>query len=672
MKYLSLLILLGVLPGIAVEAQTTLTYPDLVQRLTNLQHLAKVPPPGETTRQWSSYDRHSYYDTATGKYVDWDANDDGTGIIRMEGTNAVLAEMKGPGCIYRIWSAAPKDGHVKIYLDDASTPVVDLPFQDYFDGKHKPFTRPALVNIVSDGCNNYTPIPYQKSCKIIADPGWGLYYHFDYTTFPEGTQVPTFSRQLSATDDDALDRANRILSHCGPRAMGASDEENDLDGTLRANGGTLRKTLKGPAAIVGIRVRLDLPPSPADRDVLRQITLQVRWDGEPSPSVWAPFGDFFGTAPGANPYRSLPCGLTKDGVCYANWYMPFAKNAEIIVKNEGPQSHHLKLEIISAPLHGDVSKFARFHAKWHRDAFLPARPDRAIDWTLLKTRGVGRFVGVELHIWNPRGGWWGEGDEKYFVDGEKFPSTYGTGSEDYFGYAWGDPALFQNAFHDQTYNSGDNRGHISVNRWLIADQVPFQKSFEGDIEKYFSNSRPTLYDCMVYWYLKPGGDDPYTPVPSAQRLSYYVQPPTPKVPGATEGEKMKVLSRTGGDPHVQDMSGFGDKWSNDAQLWWTGAHPGNRLELALPVAKSGDYRLVTQLTKARDYGVVQLALDGKMLGGSLDLYNPSVIPSGQLDLGTYDLSAGKHTLTVKIIGANENAVKSYMFGLDYVRLIPVK
>ena len=66
---------------------------------------------------------------------------------------------------------------------------------------------------------------------------------------------------------------------------------------------------------------------------------------------------------------------------------------------------------------------------------------------MLQTEGRGRFCGVMLHVWNPRGGWWGEGDEKFFVDGEKFPSTFGTGSEDYFGYAWCDPHLFQRAYH---------------------------------------------------------------------------------------------------------------------------------------------------------------------------------------------------------------------------------
>jgi hypothetical protein len=152
---------------------SVLSYVDLVKRLTDLEHLATLPQLGEKTAQWSSYDRASKYDEQTGKYLRWDANGDGNGIIRKEDGKLVLAEMDGPGCIWRIWSAAPKEGHVRIYLDGADEPAVDLPFAGYFDRKNAPFTRTALVHTVAQGCNNYTPIPYQKSCKIVADEGWG-------------------------------------------------------------------------------------------------------------------------------------------------------------------------------------------------------------------------------------------------------------------------------------------------------------------------------------------------------------------------------------------------------------------------------------------------------------------------------------------------------------------
>jgi hypothetical protein len=654
------------------SAQQTLSYIDLVQRLTDLEHLATLPAPGERTEQWSSYDRASKFDETTGKYVAWDANGDGDGIIRKEGEQLVFAEMDGPGVIWRVWSAAPKAGHVRIYLDSASEPTVDLPFSGYFDRKNAPFTRSALVHTVALGCNNYTPIPYQKSCKIVADKNWGAYFQFVYTTFPKGTEVPTFKRELSPEENAALDAADRILSHCGPRDTSKGYAKSGGDGLLGASGGSTTDKLDGPGAINMIRVKLDLPVSPADRDVLRELVLQIKWDGESRPSVWTPLGDFFGTAPGANAYRSFPCGLTEDGWFYANWFMPFAKSAEVKFVNDGKQDRKVQLEVYTAPLKGDAAKLGRFHAKWHRDALLPAEKERWIDWPMLMTTGRGRFAGVMLHVWNPRGGWWGEGDEKFFVDGEKFPSTIGTGSEDYFGYAWCNPSLFQNAYHNQTHNDGNNKGHVSVNRWHITDQIPFHGFFEADIEKYYPNTRPTLYASTVFWYLEPGGNDPYAPVPLNERTGYYVQPVTQKKPGVIEGESLKVLSKTAGNPHEQDMTGFGTQWSNDAHLWWIEAKPGDKLELALPVAKAGKYQLLAQLTKAVDCGIVQLSLDGQKLGAPIDLFNNSVIATGELDFGTHELTAGEHKLAIVITGANEKAVKAYMFGLDYVKLMEVK
>src|SRR5512142_429179 len=95
-----------------IYSAENLTYLDLIKRITDLERLAILPAPGEKCAQWSSYDRKSRYDEATGKYVGWDANGDGNGIIRKEGGQLVFAEMEGPGCIWRIWSAAPGDGHV--------------------------------------------------------------------------------------------------------------------------------------------------------------------------------------------------------------------------------------------------------------------------------------------------------------------------------------------------------------------------------------------------------------------------------------------------------------------------------------------------------------------------------------------------------------------------------
>jgi hypothetical protein len=650
------------------HAQQTLTYVDLVKRMTDLERLAVLPVAGEKCAQWSSYDRASKYDEAAGKYVNWGANGDGNGIIRKEGNQVVMAEMEGPGCIWRIWSAKAEKGHVKIYLDGQQQPTIDLPFIEYFDGKHAPLNYPMLSYQMKDqgsqGENLYLPIPYQKSCKIVADPGWGAYYHFVYTTYPQGTKLPTFTGKLSPEEAAALQQVNDFFKEkLGTDPAGKRDGEETAEHSVRlAAGQTVALELKGPRAITAIKGKMQFKDRADQVAALRRLTLKITFDGQQKPAVWCPVGDFFGTAPGVNLYKSLVTGMTEEGA-YAYWYMPFSRSAVLELTNDDTVEREASVEIVSAPLRRPFEGLGHFHCKWHRDVF-PLPPDRNPDWVMLKTEGRGRFCGVMLHVWNPRGSWWGEGDEKFFVDGEKFPSTIGTGSEDYFGYAWCNPHLFQFPYHCQTMTE-QNKGHQSVLRWHVVDNVPFEKSFEACIEKYYDNKRPTLYACVPAWYLAPDGVDPFEPAPVAQRDGYCVVPP---LKGG-----LKIIGTPKGHVEVQDMAHFGaGKWTNDDQLWWTQAKPGDKLELGWTVEKAGAYDVNVTLTKARDYAIVQFYLDGQKAGEPIDLYNPEVVPTGPISLGNHELSQGEHKLAVEIVGANEQAVKAYMFGLDRILLGPAK
>jgi ABC-type sugar transport system substrate-binding protein len=516
----------GEVLGAAPEpAGKTYTYSDLVNKMIDLEALATPPVDGESLNQWTSYDRASRYDAETGTYIAWNANRDNAGHIRMEGKKMVMAEMDGPGVIWKIWSAQAAEGHVKIYLDGSETPAVDLPFNGYFNGKNEPFTYNSLVfSAAGNGRNSYIPIPYQKSCKIVADEKWGNYYYFIYETFPEGTTVPTFKRQLPGDGKKALETVNTYFaSGMGtyPYAGKTGQQKIRKRVTVKPGKTAVVADVNGSRAITGIKIKPLMKTADNFKKMFRELAIQMTWDDSEQPQVWAPLGDFFGTAPGMNLYKSLPLGMTEEG-CYSYWYMPFASRGVIEIVNDGDTPYPLEVSIMHVPETTDPAELCRFHAKWHRDAFLPENPQRrAIDWTILKTDGRGRFCGTVLHVWNPKGHWWGEGDEKFFVDGEKFPSFFGTGSEDYFGYAWCNPGLFQGAYINQTYNENNNTGHVSVNRWQIQDNVPFHTAFEGAIEKYFPNDRPTLYACVAYWYLKPGGNDPYKPVPVKERTEYY-------------------------------------------------------------------------------------------------------------------------------------------------------
>ena len=128
------------------------------------------------------------------------------------------------------------------------------------------------------------------------------------------------------------------------------------------------------------------------------------------------------------------------------------------------------------------------------------------------------------HIYKPDDGvdpmsspgdyWWGEGDEKFFVDDEKMPSWFGTGSEDYFGYAWSDPRPFQHPYHNQTRADGPgNFGHASVNRFHVLDNIPFTKAFTFDMEFWhWTPNTQVPYAATSYWYARPGATDDFKEV----------------------------------------------------------------------------------------------------------------------------------------------------------------
>ncbi|MFQ3549311.1 MAG: glycoside hydrolase family 172 protein, partial [Armatimonadota bacterium] len=547
------------------------------------------------------------------------------------------------------------------------------PFRKYFINDTFPFNLDQIAYIAALGHNLYLPIPYQKSCKIVADPGWGQYYLINYTTFSKDTEVPTFTNTYTPEERLALRTVDRFFSTnlgkdpAGNR-LGMRLIERQIELLPKEN--ITVADIYGPAGISYISIKLPENKDIIWDDVLREITISIKWDGKTEPSVWSPLGDFFGTAPGINHYRSLPMGMTNNNLFYSYWFMPFDKNALIEIKNEGKSIIPIKVTIGIDNLKKPVEKYARFHAKWYRNLEPAPEPERAIiDWPILKTQGNGRFVGLMLHIWNALPGWWGEGDEKFFIDGEKFPSIFGTGSEDYFGYAWCHCEYFQKAFHNQTRCDTHNIGHISVNRWHISDNIPFHKSFNGYIEKYYPDDRPTQYAGVSYWYLDPNGIDTIQPTPVDQRVDYYIKKELYKEKDAFEFENLELIEKTNGSVQVQTLWAYGDSWSKGQHLWWTGAQVGDKLSFKLPVEQDGKYDVITRLTRAVDYAKIQVWLNDEKLGDEIDLYNPHV-ESYLVTLGNeIHLSAEEENIiTIEITGINDKATKAYMVGLDFIKL----
>ena len=556
------LILILLLAPIYFFGQIKITYPELVNRIIDLEYLANPPTHGEISGSFSSYDRNSKYDLNTNLYSNWNANGDGTGYIEKINNDIVVFEQDGPGVIWRVWSALALSGHIKIFIDNQVLPIIDQPFSDFFEllneeniefPKNLPglpsINLPELMSTLSRGRNRFVPIPFQKNCKIILEEGWGMYYHITYTKFSDKElKLPKFNGIYSKQDLIALAKTDRILYNRGfSRKKYEEEQKLNFEINNLSKSSNWETNLNGSGVINHFNISLnkDQYDTPKKRkEMLEDLWIQITWDKDSKPSVYAPFGMFFGSYPDFYPNRTLPIGAIQ-GNLYSNWYMPYSDGANFKIINKGENLHDINLSIVSRPLK-ETKKLLRFHAKWHNGKYKNTINDRGrdIDWPILITDGRGRYCGMTLHVQNqweePKSKaenwwygkfntrniwwWWGEGDEKFYVDGEKFPSTFGTGSEDYIGYAWSaEPAfaLFDHGFASQPYTSINGNGHTIVSRFHIGDNVPFQNSFTGVIGKYKADKwgdteqncsecpNICLYQAVAFWYLMPGQKDKY-------------------------------------------------------------------------------------------------------------------------------------------------------------------
>lgn len=651
-------LLLAALLGSGCTTPKRITTGTLLAEMTDLARLAEFPDPAFTCRQFSSYDRAS---RSPADAETWFANRDYGNFLRTVERGGrseyVLMNTDGPGAIVRIWSANPK-GTLRVYLDHAESPVIEAPMADLLGGRVAGFP-PPLAAEASRGWNLYFPIPYARHCLVTSDER-EFYYHVNYRTYAPGTSVATFSPDDLNTHAAQIDETARLLLggnwsglSAGPEQHGRTDVELPADERV-----VLWEASDGPAAVHMLRVKV----AAGDLEhALRRLVLRMTFDGEET--VTSPLGDFFGAAPGLNPYESLPVRVTSDGWMECRWIMPYRRTARLAICNAGDRPVRLSWGIACKPYRW-TGRSLHFNAQWRVARDVATRPRR--DWNYVAVEGRGVFVGAAFTIANPVRQWWGEGDEKIYVDGETFPSHFGTGTEDYYGYAWCCNVPFTHAYHNQPRCDGPgNYGWTAVNRWHVLDRIPFARRFRFDMELWhWWDGRVSELSVVTYWYARPGATSNRMELtPEALRLAELPAYVPQRVAGALEGEELRVVQAKG-QPGPQPITAC----SNEQHLWWRGAQPGDRLVLAFQAPRAGRYRVFMRCVKAGDYGVVRVRINGSPPSAPLDFYHDGVVVSEEIPLGEFDLQRGTNYFCVEIVGANDRAVKQYMFGLDYLRV----
>lgn len=462
--------------------------------------------------------------------------------------------------------------------------------------------------------------------------------------------------------DRPMFELERLKNYASARVSSsdANWKNGNSDSRYIAPGGTLTVAdLTGPGKIVHIWCTI------AQRDPFysAKLVLRMYWDDETNPSVECPIGDFFGIGFGVDKaFTSMPIRISSEGRgrnCY--WPMPFRKKARLTVTNESDRPCDNFYFYVDWQKHPSLpADTAYFHAMYRQE--FPCVMGR--NYLLADLEGRGHYVGTVKSVYHSSPGWYGEGDDFFYIDGEKEPSLRGTGTEDYFCDGWG--------FREQAgpyygtplwegFNTGD-RG--SAYRFHIPDPVTFTKSLRVEIEhkgwQRFPDGktdgcieRDDLFSSVAFWY-QTEPHKPWPALPSGDaRLPFHDRV-------LLKGHAAVATAKRSADPlETQELGGATD----GKQLWFKPTEPEAWFEVSLTIDQEQELPLSCKLTHSWDYGIYRVQLDGKELG-RFDLYGAS-LTSIEHSLGAPKLTPGTHTLRFECVGKSAES-GGYFLGLDSI------
>lgn len=454
---------------------------------------------------------------------------------------------------------------------------------------------------------------------------------------------------------------------------GDNDERSNFDNFRVAPGQThTLLNVKGPGVITHIWITFLGPePQPWAKEGSanhQEMLLRMFWDDSEEPAVETPLGDFFANCFGKrSEVISIPV-IVEDGDSYnCFWRMPFKKSARIEIKNQSKKPVSLLYYNIDwIKLKSLPANTPYFYARYRQE--YPETKGK--DYTVLETEGRGHYVGTVLAVRTRSPAWFGEGDEKIYIDGEKIPSIWGTGTEDYFLSAWGlkktSTPYFGVPYFDQWGIVG---GHTSAYRWHINDPIVFNKGIKVTFEHYgwispdenpnykstSWNEREDDISSVAFWYQigKPKFKE-QVPAAEERRLPNIDKP----IVYAKD-----FLNRHGiGDAITQDL----DLYDVPQLLYRPQSANGAFIEIPFSTTKKEPLRLLINGTTSYDFGKYQAFLNGVKIGSVMDFYSDTV-QNKEFHLLDFWPNVGDYTLRLECVGKNIRS-EGFFLGIESVRL----
>lgn len=402
----------------------------------------------------------------------------------------------------------------------------------------------------------------------------------------------------------------------------------------------------------------------------QEMLLRIYWDGADRPAVEAPVGDFFANAFGKrSEVTSLPV-IVEDADSYnCFWSMPFRKSARIEIVNQSEKQISLLYYNIDWIKKDKLPKDTPYFYAQYRQEY-PVQLGK--DYVILDTKGKGHYVGTVLSVRSRSPAWFGEGDEKIYIDGESKASIWGTGTEDYFLSAWGlkicSTPYFGVPYFDQWGIVG---GHTSAYRWHLSDPLVFNTGIKVTMEHFgwispdenpdykatSWNERQDDYSSVAYWY-QTGKSTFETRTPHARERKL---PSLERV--ITYARDFTEATHHGEGEAVKQQLNFYD----GEQLFYKPQKPEVAwVEIPFEVKQKEPLRLLVNATKADDYGRYRISLNGVTLGGEVSFYSPKLV-SEEVHLLDFWPEPGQYTLRLECAG-KVSASQGYNLGIESVRL----
>ena len=695
MRYLAFVVLLSLVLfscALVEPDKGKITTETLFQEMIDMVTLTYYPEPTYKTVQYSSFDRRSNLPGGP----DWFANSDGfggepipnfEGVLQESGEDGIgeylIADVQGPGAVVRLWTAAIT-GQIKFFIDGEMRPLYEGPAQDFFQKPYDSFPevenldRELLERNVYQRDASYAPIPFAKGMRLvwIGNVKEIHFYQVGVRIYETGTHIQSFS---PADLNDYRETINNVLSSLSdpdknlePRSK---DNPSDFSAELAPSEKKELFSFEGPKAIE----RLEIQIAAADMDrALRQTVLHIICDDYPWGQVQSPVGDFFGAAPGINPYQSLPFTVRPDGWMLCRFVMPFKWNGKIMVENQGEQNIEVTGSALLMDYSWDDERSMHFRALWRADHNLIASNKEVQDLPFIIAHGKGVYVGTASYLLNPSdvptpyGSWWGEGDEKVFIDDDPVPSTFGTGSEDYYNYSWSSPDIFYFPYCGQPRNDGPgNRGFVTNFRWHILDPLPFRSRIQFYMELYSHERTPGLsYARMGYHYARPGmSDDHVAIMPEDLRP---LELPERWTPAARMGARDSVFYEA--EQIIRDRIHSrrieGRLWSEGRLLVWRPRSVGESKAFSFRIREKGEYLVHFAAALIPNSGRISYALDDRFMPlnddqETLDLHVPYRNLLRNFTFPSIELEPGVHTMILRFEGASSEA-ENPEIGIDFI------